>query len=152
MSWNKKTQKEDNKCALSSFDVSYSLNGTRWFHMGRVDGLTQVSSTGSAIYFGENIQNEGVAGKDSLPKIHRKSVIVPVKNLFGPPCKFIKFSGFENFGVRNGGNAYGMNGVLFYGKEASGDCVMQGSPGAAMPRVPEDLCIKYQFVIKLDLR
>jgi hypothetical protein len=152
MSWDKKTQKEDNKCAVRSFDVHYSLNGTLWFPMGRVEGLTEVSSTGTGVYFGENIQNEGAGGRATLPRKHRKAVIVPVKKLFGPPCKFLKFLNLDNFGSRAGGNAYGINAVLFYGRAATGDCVLQGEPGAGLLRVPDDLWVTYQFVLNLDLR
>lgn len=40
MSTDKRTCKDDQKCSLKAFDVSYSLNGTRWFKMGRVENLT----------------------------------------------------------------------------------------------------------------
>jgi len=148
MSWDRRTQKQDSKCALLSFDISYSLNGSRWFKMGTVKGLQEGSPFGIPTYFGESIVGPGFGGAESLPFRHQKAMLVTAHDLFGPPAKFLKFHNFENNGPRDLGNAYGLNGVYFYGRAAAGDCSLRN---LQMKRVPWTMHEEFQFVVKLDL-
>ena len=107
MSWHADTKEDDSYSALSSFDLSYSLDGLHWFYMGRVTDLPRIPTTGIQMYTGECIQNASLGGADAMPKKHRKASLVQLEeNFLGLPAKFMKFHNLENFSVRSDGNMY----------------------------------------------
>eukprot|EP00802_Teleaulax_amphioxeia_P007769 Tamp_07777.p1 GENE.Tamp_07777~~Tamp_07777.p1 ORF type:complete len:441 (+),score=86.05 Tamp_07777:185-1507(+) len=148
MSW-LETKEDDSYSALSAFDVSYSLDGTHWFYLGRVMDLPRIPTTGIPQYTGECIQNKKLGGADAMPKKHRKASLVELEdNFFGAPAKFFRFHNLENFSVRSDGNMYGINGAYFYGPEAVGDANFSNMK---LQEVPPEICTTYQYVMKLDL-
>eukprot|EP00960_Hanusia_phi_P030167 748419-Hanusia_phi.AAC.1 len=147
MSW-LATKESDNMSALSSFDLSYSLNGKVWILLGRVKDLPRIPSTGIDKYYGECIQNRSLGGKTGMPRNHQKASLVEVDEFFRLPAKFMKFHNLENFGVASCGNMYGINSVHFYGNEAVGDC---NKSCCQLQQVTSEVFHTHQFVVKLDL-
>mgnify|MGYP001309130474 CR=1 FL=1 len=68
MSW-ESTKEQDCRDALSAFEISCSLNGRSWYHVGRVEGLSEIPTTGISNYTGELIQNKSMGGKKGMHKV-----------------------------------------------------------------------------------
>jgi len=143
------TKEDDSYSALSAFDISYSLDGTHWFYLGRVCDLPRIPTTGIPQYTGECIQNKKLGGADAMPKMHRKASLVQLEdNFLGTPAKFFRFHNLENFSVRSDGNMYGINGAYFYGPEAVGDADFSNMK---LQEIPPEVCTTYQYVRNLNI-
>ena len=80
-----------------------------------------------------------------MPSRHQKASLVQLEeNFLGSPAKFMRFTNLENASIRSDGNMYGINGVYFYGPEATGN---YNRSCAQLSKVPPEVCTTFQVCV-----